>query len=247
MPITIAQTKTALAPKNIASFLAEGGVGPYTYAVQPGGAGGSIDGATGLYTAPDSMQLDPSKVFDTIVATDSNLETGTTTIMVGQALLLFCEIIEREMSLDNNHVFLWDQKIFQPTTAGIYVVIGCPSVKPFGNNFRQSPDGSQNEQYISVMATLDINVISRDNSAIFRKEEVLLALASQYSQFQQEGNSFNIGRLPAGDHFKDLSGIDGAAIPYRFQISVNIQYTVAKTKPIDYFDQFETPEVVPNS
>ena len=66
-----------------------------------------------------------------------------------------------------------------------------------------------------------------------------MALNSVYSESQQEGNSFSIGRLPAHGGFRNLSMVDGAAIPYRYQISINIQYAVSSQQSIEYFDTFQ--------
>jgi hypothetical protein len=51
------------------------------------------------------------------------------------------------------------------------------------------------------------------------------------------------GGLPPGGQFVNLSMIDGDAIPYRFNISVNMQYFVRKVKAVAYFDDFADVEV----
>jgi hypothetical protein len=250
MALTLAQTKTALAPNRIAYFLGKGGTGSVSYAVTAGGAGGTINATTGLYTAPATASLLPAKFYDTVTATDSAAPTpatATATILVADPLSLVCDIIQTELALANGRVFLWNQKIFQPTSDGIYVVISVPRVKAIGNNAKpQTTSWASTEQYLTLMATMDLNVISRDNAALFRKEEVLMTLMSRYSQAQQESNGFHIGRIPPGAQFTDLSGIDGAAIPYRYHISVNVQYTASKIKADDYFDTFQTVAVVVN-
>lgn len=253
MSMTLTQTKTALAINLTASFLAIGGSGTYVYTVRPGGAGGSIDPNTGIYTAPASVNPDPTLQNDTIVAKDVVHGTQvTSTIMVGDPLLLFCEIIWRQMGLDPSRVWIWDQKVFQPTDAGLYVAVAVPTVKPFAN--RRGPatidgelDWSQQVQSLNCMATLDINVISRSTIALLQKEQVLLALQSSYSLQQQDANSFTIGKIPPNSQFKNLSAVDGAAIPYRFTISVNMQYSVSTQSPNDYFDTFSQPQVAVNA
>lgn len=247
MSLTITQTKTALAVKNTASFLASGGTGPYTFTVAPGGAGGTIGSLTGLYIAPTTLNDDPSKLFDTIEVVDSLADTGSAQIMVGDALLLFCEILERSLGLAQGRVFLWNQKIFKPTDDGLFIVVSVPVCKPFGNTIRPSSAGwSASDQHANMLAQLDLDIISRGPAARTRKEEVMLALNSIYSQAQQEANSFSIGRIPAGARFNNLSDIDGAAIPYRYRISVNMQYTVSLQKSVDYYDTFESVEILTN-
>lgn len=251
MSLSLIGTKTALGPSLTASFLASGGTPAYVYSVQAGGAGGAINSSTGLYTSPAVVPSDPKFQFDTILVTDSLAATATAQILVGDPLLLFCEVIQREMGLGADRVWIWDQKIFQPTDSGLYIPISILTCKVFGNSTKPAiiagvPDWSQATQNVNMQATLDIDAISRGPAARVRKEEIILALNSIYSEQQQEGNSFYIGKLPAGSQFRNLSMIDGAAIPYRFKISVNIQYTVSKTKSIPYFDTFQDVSVATN-
>lgn len=251
MSLSITQTKTALGAGLTASFLGVGGTDPYAYSVLPNGAGGTIDSVSGLYTAPAILSSDPSLAYDTIQVEDSLLAVATSRILVGTPLLLFTEILQRELAIPDDHIYLWDQKIFQPKDFDLYLVVGIHDCKVFGNNIGPGlvmgdPDWSVSVASVNMMAVVDIDLISRGPAARDRKEEVILALNSLYSERQQEGNSFNIGRIPAGARFQNLSLIDGAAIPYRFRISVNMQYTVTKTKSVDYFDSFDEEEITTN-
>lgn len=249
MSLALTQTFTAVAPRISSSFLAVGGNSPYTYEVLPGGAGGSINSSTGLYTAPNQFNSDPSKAYDTIRVTDATSATTTSKILVGSPLLLFCDVLQHELGLANGRVYLWDQKIFQPTDDGLYIAVSVLSCKAFGNDIKADPTlGWSNPiQSINMLATLDVDIISRGPDARDRKEEVVLAFNSLYAQSQQEANSFYIGKLPPGARFVNLSEIDGAAIPYRFKISVNLQYMVVKQKSTsDYYDTFQTVSVATN-
>jgi len=238
MPLTIAQTATAVATNCPASFQGIGGTGPYTYAVLAGGAGGAIDINTGEYTAPTVVSPNPVQDFDTIRVTDSLAATATTQILVGTPLLLFCEIIQQEMNLPNGRVYLWDQKIMQPTDSNLYIAVSVPLCKPFANSNRSTPllGSLTSAQFVSMLATLDIDIISKGPAARDRKEEIILALDSDYARRQQEANSFYIGKLST--NFVNLSQVDGAAIPYRYRISVQMQYAFFKSAATDYFDTF---------
>lgn len=246
MSLSLAQTLTAVGPGVTSSFLATGGTGPYVYSVLPGGAGGTIDPSTGIYTAPGAVGTTPETSIDTIQVEDSLSAVATATIVVGNALLLFCDILQVSLGLSPGRVQLWDQKLFQPTDSGLYIRVSVPVAKPFASNSTTNPNGEGTVQSINMMATLDVNIISRDSSARDRKEEVVACLAGYYSQQQQVANSFLIGRLPPGSQFTDLSMIDGAAIPYRYKISLNMQYAMGFATATPYFDSFQTPQVVIN-
>jgi hypothetical protein len=232
------------------SFLATGGTAPYSYTLRPHGAGGTIDNATGVYTSPSEVPSDPEKMFDTIEVRDSSVPAlvATAKVMVGYPLHLLCDILQHELNLPLGRVYLFDQKIFQPTDTGIYIAVSVGPSKPYGNTvqFDGSGAGLDAVQSVNMMSQIDIDVISRSAEALIRKEEVLMALASVYSQQQQQANSFYIGNLPPGSHFMNLSSIDGAAIPYRFKISVQMQYLVKKKAPINYFDTFQDVAVKTN-
>lgn len=247
MSLTVSQSVTAIAPRRTAGFLGIGGVEPYTYAVLPGGAGGTVD-SDGVYTAPATGNSNPALTSDTIQVTDSTLVTplvATASILVTSYLGLVCDIIQNQMGLANGRVYFWDQKINQPTDSGLYVAVSIMRDKVFGNN--KDYDSSGNcIQSTNVMQTIDIDIISRGPEARDRKEEVLMALVSDYSESQQEANSFSIGGLPAGSQFINLSNVDGAAIPYRFKISFNMQYFIKKSLAVPYFDNFNQPTVFTN-
>ncbi len=249
MTLALSQSISALIPGLTSSFLASGGTPAYTYSVRPNGAGGTINSSTGLYTAPASVGTTLPKLYDTIQVTDSLGAIAKAQILVGTPLLLFCEILQNQLSLPQGRVYLWDQKIFQPTDSGLYIAVSMVRCKPFGNviEFDGASSGLKGKQFMAMQGTLDIDIISRDSEARDQKELVLLALNSVYSQQQQEINAFSIGRLPAGAQFINLSMIDGAAIPYRYKISVNMLYQVSLTKQVQYFDTFQTVSVATNA
>lgn len=255
MKLSLSQTRTAIGVNLTSSFLGVGGTPPYAYSLRqiPLGAGGSIDSVTGLYTAPavvNGGQYGPPKqLYDIVVVTDSVGAFATSRILVGNPLLLFCEIIQNQLGLPDGRVYLWDQKIAQKTDAGLYVAISVLTCKPLGNvnRYNGAGSGSVSEQSVNMYVQLQIDIISRDTEARDRKEEVILALNSDYAQTQQEANCFFIGKLPAGSQFLNLSEDDGAAIPYRYNISVALQYFFAKATTVDSYNTFPMPMVNTNS
>lgn len=245
------QTKTALGPGLTASFLASEGTAPYTYAVQGGGAGGTIDPDSGIYTAPAVVSNDPKKFFDTIVATDSDnpAVTVSSTIEVGNAWMLMLEIIKKILQLPNDMIWFQNQKQFEPTDAqkGMWVVLMFPNIKTFASGLHPAGAGNgwnQTEKWANFSGPVDIHLISRDLSALNRKEELVMALTGPYSRFQQEANSFKIARIP--HNIADISGIDGADIPWHFVVSVELQYGVRRVIPSNYYETFGKPTLVVN-
>lgn len=253
MSLVLLKSVSAMMPGFSTSVLASGGTEPYVYSVVAGGAGGTIDPDTGEYTAPATVNFDPAKSFDTIQVTDDDLNTATGAILIATPFGLVAEIIQREMDIDPDHIYYWDQKIFQPKDSDLYVALSIERCKPLANvntYFGGTEDDdttSDSRQGLSMQATIGIDIISRSMEAFYRKEEVLLALNSNYARFQQSANGFQIAQLPANGTFLNLSVLDGAAIPYRFHFSINILYVFKKTTSVPYFDNFEEPEVTVNA
>lgn len=230
------------------SFQGVGGTGPYGYFISQSGAGGSINSTTGIYTPPGRASSDPKNRYDTIIVRDSLGASATSTILVGTPVLLLCDILQTELALSQGRVYLWDQKIMQPTDSDLYIAVSVMSFHPFASVNRPSPNGGglDQQQSLNVLATISLDVISRSTAALDRKEEVVLALNSVYSQQQQAANSFYISRLSNGTKFVNLSEVDGAAIPYRFNMTFSLQYGFVKTKAAPFFDDFSREEIVNN-
>lgn len=219
-------------------FSGLGGTAPYTYSVLPGGAGGTIDSSTGLYASPQNLGI------DTIQTLDAVGDKALSQILVGTPLELVCDIIQNQMRLRQGQVYLWDQKISPPNDSRLYVILGVLTCKPFGNTNSHDADGNS-IQSINMSTMLSIDIFSRGPAARDRKEEVLMALNSDYAESQQELNSFRV--FPLSQSFVNLSEIEGAAIPYRFNVGVMVQYFVTKQNPINYYDAFAPVSVSVNA
>ncbi len=237
MSLSLSATYTAIAPGRTSSFLGVSGVEPYVYSIVAGGNGGTINSSTGVYTAPSTYGI------DTVLVTDALAATAELAITTGTALILFCDILQESMNLSQGQVIIFDQKFNIPTDSRLYIAVGVRACKPFGNSTKMVDGVSM--QSVNMAADLDINILSRSTEALNRKEEVILALQSQYAEAQQEANSFYVSQL--SHSFVNLSEIDGGAIPYRYVIGARLQYFVSKQLATSYFDTFQTTEVITNS
>ena len=232
MSLSIFGNASALAPYCSAAFIGAGGTPPYTYSVQGGGAGGTIDPSSGIYTAPGFLGNAVVAADDTIIVTDSLSATASLSVTIEIPLLLLCDIIASEMGLDPTQVYLYNQKYNIPIDDKLYIAIGIEKTKVFGNGISYSGDSNPNSalsanQSVNVMASLSVNILSRTIEALNRKEELVAALTSVYSLSQQNTNNFHIGKVPKD--IQNLSEIDGDAIPYRFHFSINMQYVYLKS------------------
>lgn len=241
MSLSLLQSYTAMSNNGLSvPFGASGGTAPYTYSVLPGGAGGTIDSSTGMYTSPvGSVGTDVIQVTDSAIP--SNTASGS--VLVGPAILLVCDIIQTAMGLQNGQVYLYNQKYDVPIDDKLYIAVGVNDCHPFGNRPEYTGGSSALTavQTVNMLANLSIHIFSRGPTALYQKEQVLLALSSPYAQQQMELNSFYVA--PITTSFVNLSDIDGAAIPYHYNLSVNIQYFSTLNTTPSYFDSFGSVSV----
>lgn len=219
-------------------FSPAGGAAPYTFSVDPSPTNpqGTIN-SQGLYTASRKTGT------DRIILTDSLNATAELFVSVLPTLELFCDVIRTEMGLDPDQVYIYNQKISPIVDSRLYIAVGINSDKYFGNTNKFEPTiaGMDEVQTVNCMSNLSLDIVSRNDDARNRRSEIVLALNSKYSQNQQELNSFNIGKIPGV--FTNLSKEEGAAIPFRFNINVNVQYFEKKVRPVAYFDVFQGLEI----
>lgn len=244
MPLQLLPIRADLAPGVPRPFSAAGGTPPYVFSLEGKGSivPDTVDTENCLYRSPEYFPEDVRDQIATLVVTDSTGATAESEIAIGSPLILLCKIIQRELNLNEGRVYLWDQKINAPEDKGLFVAISALVPKLYGNVNRFNPATNAQEQQSSWSTQVEIDIISKGSEARDRFPEVAMALNSQYSVQQQELNSFSIGIIPTA--IRNLSGIDGAAIPYRFNFSVNLMYTVTKKQSAEYFDTFEDPEIL---
>ena len=218
-------------------FSASGGVPPYAFSIQPDGAGGSINPVSGLYSPPGVVGE------DIILVTDAALNTATFQMNIGTIIELFADVIQTSMGLAYDQIYLMNQKYTIPTDSRLYIAIGFLRFKPFGrsNVFDGSGTGLSTIQSTNIMATFNVDMFSKSTAEMDQIGQLVIALESPYSLQQQELNSFRI--FPISLSIANLSGIEGIAIPYRFNLSVNVQYLVSNVVSTEYYDTFELPTV----
>jgi hypothetical protein len=151
-------------------------------------------------------------------------------------LTIICDIIEHELDLDDGQVMVYNQQFLAPTTNGLFVVVGYVGGKAIGNNSEVTDEeaGISETQSISMYEMVQIDLMSIDSSARQQKEEVIMALNSDYAQKIMELNNIQISKIPG--QFNDISGVEGVAILTRFTMTIGILAVYTKNSTIDYYD-----------
>lgn len=158
---------------------------------------------------------------------------------MSEILKIICQIIEHELNIPGQ-VWIYNNKINIPADEKLYVVVSFLTEKLIGNNlhYENTENGVNEISTVNTLASIGIDILSRGTAARDRKAEILMALFGTYSQQKQEANSFQISRM--GFNITNVSEAEGAAIPYRYNLTFNVTYATSKTKAVDYYDTFTT-------
>lgn len=172
--------------------------------------------------------------------------------MPPRTINLIVGLIRAYMGLATEQVVVYNQKWRIPSDNRLYISVGYLAQKPYApsiayENFGgtvEKPAGLKEVTSINSQETFTINIYSRGDEAILRKDEVLLAFSSTMAQQLCEKYAIKLGRLPVG--MTDISQLDGAAILNRFAITINALCARSQERVVEYFDQFPTPGLVIN-
>jgi hypothetical protein len=168
--------------------------------------------------------------------------------MSREVVKVIADILTTEMGLAAGQIMLSDENYEIPTTEGLYIAVSYVSTKPLGVTVVMVPDGVGGMNEIQEAAfdhVVQIDVMSFNDDARLRREEVLLALASNASQFFQEQNVLQISRHCTP--FQDLSTVEETRTLKRYTMSFHVKAVARKSKSGKYYDTFLTPEVHANA
>lgn len=155
---------------------------------------------------------------------------------------LLCDLIRGQLNLSDDQVWIYNQKRKIPNDDRLYVIVSRISSRPFAVNSTCKDDEAGNFtefQTINALEVYGISLLSRDESALDRAHEAILALAGTLSQQTQELYNFNIGQLPTSFH--DTSFLEASANLFRQDIVINSMRAYEKRRVIQYFDKFNIP------
>ena len=130
-------------------------------------------------------------------------------------------ILIDQMKMQQDRVNIYDNKWKIPTYDDMFITVEYRNGKTIANRniFDGTQDPTVEYQELNMLESIVVGVFSRNNEAMYRKEEVLMSIRSQFSQFMQEKYAFKIAR--AGN-IQDLSAVEGAAMLKRYDIELSV-------------------------
>lgn len=160
---------------------------------------------------------------------------------------IFVEIIREFMGLPVNQVWIRDQNRKIPNDTNLYIIVGMVDSRPYGAKYEMVErwnEGDPEPYQVEVTTTnvrenMQIDILSRSNEAILRKNDVYLALNSIASKQAQELYDFKIARIPT--NFVNSSAAEGGSNINRFTMVVPSLVWYSKERVItEYYDNFRT-------
>lgn len=155
---------------------------------------------------------------------------------------LLCQLMQAELDLSVEDVWIYNQRKKIPNTTGLKVVVAQVSQRPFSTQTVCDADDEvafSEFQSVNVQETYRISLFSYDESAMKRNWEATVALASDLSQRLQEQFCFHIA--PLTQPFQDVSFLEASANLFRQDVLVVTMRAYYKAKTIPYYDKFSIP------
>ena len=156
-----------------------------------------------------------------------------------EPIKVIAEILTHELSLTQDRIFIYNDGRPLPKDKGLYVVLSINNTKVFRNTsvFKEVTQKEHLNQ--NFKQTIIASVISKDNSARDKANEVVMALSSIYSQQEQEKYACHIARVA---HITDASFLEHTDILTRMDVSINVLSWKKLVKQVDYYEveDFET-------
>lgn len=149
-----------------------------------------------------------------------------------------CDILKVGMRLENDQVWIYNQKIDIPNDKRIYVVVSLKDETIIGNNIETEPteDGEKETVWTNLVSNIGIELFSYNVNALNKRYEVLSSMRSTYSVQKQEELSCNIGRKPIA--FYDTSFLSPTARLYSFYYMYRITHVERNVREVSYYDDF---------
>lgn len=168
------------------------------------------------------------------------MSTGTLEREVAKVV---ADILQEELALDTEHCLLGEQKWDIPADQQLFVVVFDQTAPPIAGTAymdtdETSPSFGKEVQESTVMHDVRVEIMSFDQSARVRKEEVGMALGGLLAQQMSERYRLQIGRAQTP---VSASETEVAGRLQRYVTHVNVTALHRKVKDLpksDYYNKF---------
>ena len=155
-----------------------------------------------------------------------------------------CDILKVGMNLQDDQIWIYNQKVDIPNDKRLYVVVSLKGETVIGNNIEEKNvyEGQDEVVWSNVVSDIGIELFSYNVNALNRRYEVLSSMRSTYSVQKQEELNCNIGRRPVA--FFDSSFLAPSARLYSFYFMYRITHVESSAnRAVEYYDDFSRADM----
>ena len=158
-----------------------------------------------------------------------------------------CDILKVGMGLENDQIWIYNQKVDIPNDKRLYVVCSLEDENAYGVNLNHENDIDilHETTEINVRSLISIDIFSYGTKALEERFNVIGAMRSTYSLIKQETINFNISRRPLvfRRNYFDTPTAKLYSFHYEYAI-IHIERNIPKEIP--FYDDIEKPNIVVN-
>lgn len=150
---------------------------------------------------------------------------------------IICDILKDGMSLEDDQIWIFNQRHTIPQDKRLYIVVGMLSSKIYGNNNKLTYGDTNVEDVLEqfVRELISIDLLSYSMDAMERYSEILGSLQSTYSQQTQETYALQIAKIPMA--VNNVSTIDGATLLNRISMSLHVMRKYSMILNTEFYDR----------
>jgi hypothetical protein len=153
-------------------------------------------------------------------------------------IVILRDIIKTQMNLNNDRIWVYNQSKSIPTDKELFVVLEFLNSKVYSarNSYIPTNTGMQEQPTMNTVEEYAIKIASVNDDATFRKEEIILALNSDYSIQQQQIYQFRIAQIP--NTFLNVSSVEASKMLNRYDIHIKVFAFYSKSNNVSYYNTF---------
>lgn len=153
---------------------------------------------------------------------------------------VIADIISNVASIPADRVVIYSGDWIAPKDKDVYVILSIENIKRSSKTIKRDFETLQNTISGTFFGMLNVDIVSKDDTAIEQKETIALALSSDYAVEKMETNNI---RIWENGTISDLSAIEGSGSLKRFRLTFIISYTKELTENLNYYKYIKTEEI----
>ena len=150
---------------------------------------------------------------------------------------ILAELVRDFFGLDDDRVWIADQNRIIPKDTGLFACVKMLWSNAKANSQTFNPTKKEIEQSVTMTGQVQVDLFSRDNSALQQYPFLIAMLRSPEAMESMQTNSYQIAQIPS--EVSNVSGVVGSEEYYHYTIRFTCNWLITKTSAVDYYTSFE--------